>query len=90
MKKGSKDYQEYLKLMTVIHVYSRFEKEFEAMHDGYDDEETSLEILEDVENSFLRVKEIQDEKLRQVAESLKEEMEEMLKTLAGEENEVSE
>ncbi len=74
--------QDYLKLMVVINVYSRFNGEFENMYNGYDDETTSLETLESVEESFKRAEEIKDESFKMVANELVEEMKGMLEQLA--------
>ncbi len=74
--------QDYLKLMVVINVYSRFNGEFENMYNGYDDETTSLETLESVEESFKRAEEIKDESFKMVANELVEEMKSMLEQLA--------
>lgn len=68
--------------MVVINVYSRFNGEFESMFDGYDDEETSLNTLSDVENSFRRAKEIKNLDYKLVADQLVEDMKDLLKQLA--------
>ena len=74
--------QDYLKLMVVINVYSRFNGEFESMFDGYDDEETSLNTLSDVEDSFRRAEEIKNLDYKLVADQLVEDMKDLLKQLA--------
>ena len=79
--------QDYLKLMVVINVYSRFNGEFESMYNGYDDETTSLETLESVEESFKRAEEIKDESFKMVADELVEGMKDMLEQLAEVEGE---
>ena len=52
------------------------------MFDGYDDEETSLNTLSDVENSFRRAKEIKNLDYKLVADQLVEDMKDLLKQLA--------
>ena len=79
--------QDYLKLMVVINVYSRFNGEFEDMYNGVDDETTSLETLESVEESFKRAEEIKDESFKMVADELVEGMKDMLEQLAEAEGE---
>ena len=79
--------QDYLKLMVVINVYSRFNGEFESMYNGYDDETTSLETFESVEESCKRAKEIKDESVKMVADELVEGMKDMLEQLAEAEGE---
>ena len=73
--------QDYLKIMTVIHMYSNFNKDFDSIFYGHMEDEKALEILNEVEESFKRAEEIQDQSYKLIAETLVEEMKSNLKQL---------